>query len=331
MVDPAARADRPSDPPTRRSALRTILRIVLFTVGVGLPGLITAGGLVLIGVSFFQPAGQNRDDLFSSGLVYLIGGGIWLGVGAYFFFRRRRRSRHDPAHAFEDAILTASDASPLPADLDAVFGPPIVPPPTTVILPYALSSKPWQVGRPWWLAPIVLVVMGVSVVIRAHGSGGTIWAALAISLALAAAVGALQLAYLYRRRIVVDDLNVSSWDMFGRATTVARGDIGRIALRTLIGKYTHEDRLFMLGRDGQCLLRIARFGLSYEEAVQLAAVLRVPIDRTWDRPATIAEMRKEIPGSATWAERHRLLFGLAIMIPCMTFAALLTLARDGLR
>ena len=333
MVDPGTRADRsPTDQPLlRRSPLRGLFRALFFAAGVALPAVITTGGLLLIVAAFFQPSGHTRDDFFSAGLIYAIPGGIWLGMGAYFFFRRRRRPKRDLALGFEDAILAAADASLLPTDLDAVFGPPMVPSPTTVVLPYTLRSKPWQVGRPWWLGPIVLVVMGVSVVIRAHGSGGTIWAALAISLVLAAAVGGLQFAYLYRRRIVVDDLNVCYWDMFGRATTVARGDITRIALRTLIGKYTREDRLFMLGRDGQCLLRIARFGLSHEEAVQLAAMLRVPIDRTWDRPVTIAEMRKEIPGSATWAERHRLLFGLAIMIPIMTFATLLTLARYGLR
>lgn len=318
MVDPGAPADRsPTDqPPLRRSFLRALFRALFFAVAVALPGVITTGGLLLLVAAFFQPSGQTRDDFFSSGLIFAIPGGIWLGLGAYFFFRRRRRAKRDLVLGFEDAIA---------------FGPPIVPSPTTVVLPYTFPSKPWQVGRPWWLGPIVLVVMGVSVVIRAHGSGGTVWAALAISLVLAAAVGGLQFAYLYRRRIVVDDLNVGYWDMFGRATTVSRGDITRIALRTLIGKYTREDRLFILGRDGQCLLRIARFGLSYEEAVQLAAMLRVPIDRTWDRPVTIAEMRKEIPGSASWAERHRLLFGLAIMIPIMAFAMLLTLARFGLR
>jgi hypothetical protein len=45
---------------------------------------------------------------------------------------------------------------------------------------------------------------------------------------------ALQYAYVYRRRIVVDDLNVSYINMFGRSTVVAPGEVNRIALRTLL-------------------------------------------------------------------------------------------------
>lgn len=61
-------------------------------------------------------------------------------------------------------------------------------------------------------------------------------------------------------------------------------------------------------------------------AGQLAAVLRVRIDPTWDRPTTFERLRTEVPGALTWSERHRGLYAAVIMIPISGFALLLTLA-----
>lgn len=70
--------------------------------------------------------------------------------------------------------------------------------------------------------------------------------------------------------------------------------------------------MFFLGSSGQSLLRVARFGLTYDEASELAAALRVPIDPTWDRPATFERLSTEIPGALTWSERHRGLYAALI-------------------
>jgi hypothetical protein len=331
VIDSSASPTVPGAPETPNRGWwvgRRLIMSVLFVIAIVLPGFIVSLGALFFLLSFFQDVAQSRSDLIAGGVFLAIVGGVFMFPGLIFFLRRRRRAAGKLGEP-EDAELALEVIPPdrLPttlAELDAVFGPPVEPPPTAVMLPFSLHSRPWT-GRRWWLAPLVFIAAPVWVAIDHHGIRGQTLIWMIGSLVIGFLVGALQFAYVYRRRIVVDDLTVSYRNMFGRTTQLPRTEIQQIALRTMLTRTGPESRMFFLGSSGQSLLRVARFGLTYDQASQLAAVLRVPIDPTWDRPATLERLATEIPGALTWSERHRGLYAALIMIPILGVALLLTL------
>lgn len=215
MIDPSASPTAPGAPEASSRGWwvgRRLLVSVLFVIAIVLPGFIIALGALFFLLSFFQDAAQSRSDLIAGGVFLAIVGGVFMVPGLIFFLRRRRRGAEKLGEA-EDAELALEVIPPgrMPttlAELDAVFGPPVAPPPTAVMLPFALHSRPWR-GRSWWLAPLVFIAAPVWVAIDHHGLRGQILIWTIGSLAIGLLVGALQFAYVYRRRIVVDDLTVS--------------------------------------------------------------------------------------------------------------------------
>ena len=324
MVDPAAGGQTIRRPGSALlgTIVRRVLLVLLFGASVGIPAIVVFVGLVTLLVGLLDSA-QRSGDLLATGVITVIVGVVMAAPGTIFFVRRRRRVlRHRPDEG--NRILDYPQQAPAndsetSQDDDPIFGAPAVPPPVAVILPYSIHSRPWN-SRPWWLAPVFVVVYGVSLLVRRHLGGVPLAFGVSLSVAIAVAVSALQLAYLYRRRVVVDDLNVSYINMFGRETTVPRAVVEQIALRTVFSRAGHEERLFFLGGDGACVLRVPRFGMTYDEASSLAAILRIPIDPTWEWPTTLDALPSDIPASTTWSERNRLLFGVVLMIPILLFA-----------
>lgn len=336
-----------SAPGTNQGELASPTRSVLSRIGIGaifilaivLPGLIVAFGILYLLLSPFGDTPLATRDMIAGGAFLCVMGGVFMIPGALFFLRRRRNKgrRRSPKAIDEDTLLhLAIDPSITPSQwgrlaagdesLDHLFGTPVTPEPVAVILPFSLHSRPWN-GRPWWLAPLVFFGVPIWMLIRGNRITNPGLVFVAVSVGLGLIVGALQYAYVYRRRIIVDDLNLTYVNMFGRTKTISRGEVRRIALRTFLERTGAQDRLFFIGLNGDCIMRVARFGFPYEEAERLAAVLQVPIDRTWDRPTTLKTLRTEFPGAATWSEQHRLLYSLIVMIPILGFTLGLTLLR----
>jgi hypothetical protein len=156
----------------------------------------------------------------------------------------------------------------------------------------------------------------------------------ALSAALALTLVVLHWLYTHNRRLIVDDLSVSGFDMWGRATVVPRTEIQRLALRTIpagvSSRVPDERRLLMVGGDGRARLVIPRYNLSYEQASQVAAILRIPIDPSWDRRAGRRALAREIPDSNTWYERHPISTTIVATIALLALAALFVWAINGL-
>ena len=232
---------------------------------------------------------------------------IWLAFGSLVVFRRRHLRPRVPSAS------TRSVATPIPQPFDAVFGAPAVPPSATVNLPLVLRSRGDR-NRPWWLAPVLLVVFLPGVPLRTHASTQAVIVTFFVGLALAPLLAVVLYGYANRRRLVVDDLNVSFVNARGQAKLIARNDVTRVALRSVSTGRLTDDRLFLIGTEGRCLLALRNFNLTPDEATLLAAVLRVPIDPTWDRPATVQALEREIPGATPWSERHPMVIALPLIV-----------------
>jgi hypothetical protein len=96
-----------------------------------------------------------------------------------------------------------------------------------------------------------------------------------------------------------------------------------------MSRLADERRLLMVGGDGRARLSIPKYNLSYAQASQVAAILRVPIDPSWDRRAGRRELSREIPDSTTWYERHVISTTIVATIALLALAALFVWAING--
>lgn len=337
MIDPSATGALESTAPPNSSVLSRIGIVALFITSIGLPGLIVLFGLLYFVLSPFGDTPLATRDMIAGGAFLVLTGGVFMIPGAIFFLRRRRKQGQPRKRLDEETLLALAETPSITPEkwvavaagsesLDQLFGAPAVPPPVSVTLPLSVHSRPWS-RRAWWLLPLVLFAAPAWAVLQGSRIGGALFLYTLASVGIAMVAGILQYLYVYRRQIVIDDLNVTYINMFGRAKSVSRGEVTRIALRTLRYRAGSQDRMFFLGLSGECILRVARFGIPYEEASHLAAVLRVPIDPTWHRPTTFKTLYTEFVGAATWSERHQFLYGLLVMIPILLFALGITLLR----
>jgi hypothetical protein len=263
----------------------------------------------------------------------LIGVGVlFAGIYGYSWWSTKRTR---PAGYIDPNLPRAVQEQALRRQFGLVPGPaPAVPPSVSVALPYTLRPQPAASARPWWISPVVVVVMFPMLTFRFRAPAIVTLLTVALSAALALTLVVLHWLYTHNRRLVVDDINVSRFDMWGRATVVPRTEIQRLALRTIpagvSSRAPDERRLLLVGGDGRARLVIPRYNLSYEQASQMAAILRIPIDPSWDRRAGRRALAREIPDSNTWYERHPISTTIVPTIALLALAALFVWAINGL-
>jgi len=135
--------------------------------------------------------------------------------------------------------------------------------------------------------------------------------------------------YLRNADIFVDQLYVGKRGLFGQTTTFDRTAIQSVVLTMQLStsRYgtTQIRRLFLVGQDGRAWLRIGGAYWSAADVELLGRALRVPVKGSWDEPADLAAVRREIPGSFSWMEAHPTATGfiLAPVILAVIAAAVL--------
>jgi hypothetical protein len=129
---------------------------------------------------------------------------------------------------------------------------------------------------------------------------------------------ALRWLYLRNADIFVDQLYVGKRGLFGQTTTFDRTAIQSVVLTMQVStnRYgtTQVRRLFLVGQDGRAWMRIGGAYWSAADVELLGRALRVPVKGSWDEPADLAAVRREIPGSFSWLEAHPTAGGL-ILVP----------------
>jgi hypothetical protein len=157
-------------------------------------------------------------------------------------------------------------------------------------------------------------------------------------LVLAATVAALLVAavlhWLYRNRrmLVVDDFSVRRVNLFGFSRVVSRTDVARLEcpIFSSYGMSASEPRLLLLDASGRCRLELRRYYATDEEAAQLAAALRVPFDpKLATRLTSASQLRRTIPGAASWPEAHPYWTSLLLLLPIFVAVCLFVWVLNG--
>jgi hypothetical protein len=141
--------------------------------------------------------------------------------------------------------------------------------------------------------------------------------------------------YLRNADIFVDELNVGKRGLFGQTRTFDRTAIRKVVLTmqqstTRYGT-TQIRRLFLVGQDGRAWLRINGAYWSAVDVELLARALRVPVEGSWNEPADLAAVRREIPGSFSWMEAHPTAAGLILAPLILAVMAAAFLAAGALQ
>jgi hypothetical protein len=200
------------------------------------------------------------------------------------------------------------------------------------MLPCTVRPQPVSGRRPWWIGVLILAFGFPAMAYRWRAPQSVLVATGIICVALALAVVAIHWLYIHNRRLVVDDLSVSLFDLWGGQKTIPRAELYRIALRTVISTASNvpdERRLLLLDRDGRCSLAVPRYNLPYEQASGLAGVLRVPIDSPLERIVSRGGLRREIPGSLTWYEQNLVSVTIVCLVVILAVSFLFIWAIDG--
>ena len=206
--------------------------------------------------------------------------------------------------------------------------------PVGATLPFILRPHPMPTGRPWWVAPIAVAIAVPLLLMRSRTPASIAQVVLAVT--VAGIVVGIVLHWLYRNRrmLVVDDLSVRGMNLFGFSRFVSRGDIARLAF-PLVSSFalpTLEPRLLLLDGSGRCLLSLRRYYPTDEEAVQLAAVLRVPLDMNLGKRLTsAARLRRTIPAAVSWSEAHPILMSVLVTPPVLVLIVLFIWVLDGFK
>lgn len=163
------------------------------------------------------------------------------------------------------------------------------------------------------------------------------WAPLGLAVFGACLFAYMTLRWLYLRNadIFVDQLYVGKRGLFGRTTTFDRAAIQRVVLTmqqstTRYGT-TQVRRLFVVGQDGRAWLRISGAYWSAADIELLARALRVPVEGSWDEPADLSAVRREIPGSFSWLEAHPTAAGFILAPVILAVIAAAVLAAGALQ
>ena len=206
--------------------------------------------------------------------------------------------------------------------------------PAGMTLPFTLRPHPIPTGRPWWVA-LIAVGIGVPMLMlrsRTPASIGQVILAVTVAGMLAGVV----LGWLYRNRrmLVVDELSVRRVNLFGFARVLSRSDIARVAC-PLVSSYALpalEPRLLLLDANGRCLLGLRQYYPTDDDAVQLAAALRVPFEMNLaSRLTSATRLRRTIPGAVSWPEAHPYLTMLGLILPMLVLASMFVWVLDGFK
>ncbi len=122
--------------------------------------------------------------------------------------------------------------------------------------------------------------------------------------------------FLRHAALFVDEQQAGLIRAFGGRKVFHRGQIAKIALRTVVAGRSPIKKLILVGQDGNALLSINGLWYSYDDAALFAAALRVPVDPSWDVKTTAAKLNAEFPGSETWIAQRAmpLMIGLALVL-----------------
>jgi hypothetical protein len=158
---------------------------------------------------------------------------------------------------------------------------------------------------------------------RTPGSIAQIIIAATVIAMLAAVV--LRWLYRHRRMLVVDDMSVRRVNLIGASRVISRSDVAGLAFPIITSsnpRVPDEPRLLILDGTGRCLVGLRRYYSTDDDAAQLAAALRVPLQADARRRTTASEVRRTMPGAVSWPEAHPNLFG-ALMVPPILVAVVL--------
>lgn len=282
---------------------------VLVAISLGgllvLLSLVPAGVLLLI-LSLRASAWAYRERQAGIALVVLgapiEGAVIWLLVTGLRDFAKPRAVRRIQPEPFPEAFVPELRTS----------------------LPLTLRPEPSAPSPRWWLSAVSIPVLAFSVGLHLYASKTAAALMALASVGLPIALLLLRQRAANARRLTVDDLGVERTDFLARVVRVPRTAVRRVALRAICLPFSQarpDRRLLLLGKDGRCLLRVSGYSLSYQEASQVAAALRVPIDPSWDRVSTYGTVNWEIPGAASAFEAHPVVLGALTVV--VSLAALI--------
>jgi hypothetical protein len=299
-------------------------------------GAITAVYLGAIGIETKDSPVYKQSDM-RLGAVLIPTLGLIIAAATFFTLRGQRQVTVGSLVAIDRTLPIAEQEALLRR---ALLGEHAVQPtgatadslPVGVTLPFILRPHPMPTGRPWWVAPIAVAIAVPLLLLRNRTPAPIAQVALAVT--VAGIVIGIVLHWLYRNRrmLVVDDSSVRRMNLFGFSRVVSRSDIARLAF-PLVSSFalpSSEPRLLLLDTGGCCLLGLRRYYPTDEEAVQLAAVLRVPLDMNLAKRLTSASrLRRTIPAAVSWSEAHPILMSVLVTPPVLLVIVLFIWVLDG--
>jgi hypothetical protein len=280
----------------------------------------------------------KQNDMRTAAVMVPILGLIIAGVT--FFTRRSRKQLKvrsipdiDPTLPFEEQERLLRQVL-LGAQLAETASVTASSPAAGVTLPFKLRPHPTPTGRPWWVGLIIVAVAVPMFLLRMRTPGAIAQIVLAATVATLVAVVVLHWLYRNRRALVVDDFTVRRVNLFGFSHVVSRTDIARVACPIVVsfGAIAPEPRLLLLDASGRCVISLRHYYQTDEEAAQVAAALRVPLDtRLFPPVRTPTQLRRDIPGAVRWPEAHPYLVSLLLLLPIFVAVCLFVWVLDGFK
>jgi hypothetical protein len=298
-------------------------------------GAITTVYVAGIGIQTKDNPIFKQSDLRTAAVLIPILGVIF---GAVSFFSQRRLTRKFgwsgaidrrlPIAEQEKLLRRALTQGPLPETSTSTA----ISQPAGAMLPFTLRPHPIPTGRPWWVG-LIIVGLAVPLFLLRMRTPSSI-AQLVLAATVAALLVAVVLHWLYRNRrmLVVDDFSVRRVNLFGFSRVVSRTDVARLEcpIFSSYGMSASEPRLLLLDASGRCLLGLRRYYATDEEAAQLAAALRVPFDpKLATRLTSASQLRRTIPGAASWPEAHPYWISLLLLLPIFVAVCLFVWVLNG--
>lgn len=159
----------------------------------------------------------------------------------------------------------------------------------------------------------VAFVLSIGLIVRLGWAGVTIVAGtLGVCVAIALVVRQVRIARAFLR---LSPMNVAARPWYGRARSVPRAKISRVALVTaMLGRTTGDydvDYMVFLDSEGRSILSASCKGIPKPDQQGFAAALHVPID-TPGRPLGLREMLRQYPATLSWYWKHQYLVAIAI-------------------